>query len=115
MATINFRGSWIAKGVHQTVWPNMGNADSGIAQSGGALSDKSVQATGTWGGATLVLQGSNDGTTWFTLNDPAGTDISFTANGLMQILEGVRYIRPVTSGGAGTDVTVVLIERGGQI
>ena len=115
MATINFRGSWIAKGVHQTVWPNMGDDDSGLAQSGSPLSDKSVQVTGTWGGATLVLQGSNDGDTWFTLNDPAGVDISFTANGLMQILEGTRFTRPVTSAGAGTDVTVALIERGGQI
>ena len=52
-----------------------------------------VQATGTWDTATLVLQGSNDGTVWFTLDDVQGTAVSFTANGFAELSTAAAYIR----------------------
>jgi hypothetical protein len=114
VATIPFSGSWLARGSHQTIWSALGDADEGAPQSASPLPDKSVQFSGTWDSATAVLQGSNDGATWFTLKDPGGNAISLTADGLRQILENTRYIRPSTSGGGGSaDIDCRVIERGG--
>lgn len=65
-------------------------------------SDRSVQIDGTFDSATVVLQGSNDGTNWFTLTDPQGNAISKTSAALEMISELTRYIRPSTSGGSGS-------------
>lgn len=70
------------------------------------------QAFGTWGGATVVLQGSNDGTNWVTLKDPTGTDISLTANGAFEFATAMLYVRPSISGGTGDDVDVIVVTRG---
>lgn len=72
-----------------------------------------VQFTGTFGGATAVLQGSNDGTNWVTLSDTLGTSISFTAAGYAELGTAMAYIRPSTSGGDGTqDIDCILVARG---
>ena len=65
-------------------------------------SDRCVQIDGTFDTATVVLQGSNDGTTYFTLTDPQGNAISKTAAALEQVSELTRFIRPSTSGGGGS-------------
>lgn len=98
--------AWIAS------WETMGNADTGTAIEMIEASDKSVQIVGTFGSATVVLQGSNDGTNWATLSDPQGNAISKTSAAIEQVLEHTRYIRPVTSGGTGTDVDVIVFMRG---
>ena len=71
------------------------------------------QAAGTWGGATLTIQGSNDGTNWFSMsNAAAGTAATFTADGGKQTIERPRYVRPnLTTAGTGATVTVTLIAR----
>lgn len=68
-------------------------------------SDNCVQiVANTTGSATCVIQGSNDGTNWGTLYDAQGTALSFTATGApKQIVERPRYIRPLLSGGGGTE------------
>lgn len=72
-----------------------------------------VQAFGTWGGATLVLQGSNDGgTTWAAIDDMNGTAVSFTANGYAGIRTAFNALRVAMSGGTGDDVDVWLSLRG---
>lgn len=76
-----------------------------------AYADRSIQVTGTFGGATVELQGSNDGTTYFTLKDPFGNDLSFTAAGLKQVLEVTLFTRPKITGGAGTTIKAVLFAR----
>jgi len=70
-------------------------------------------AGGTWGGATLKLQGSNDGSTWFVMNNAAGgTAISLTADGAAQAIERPRYIRPaLTTVGVGASVPVLVMAR----
>lgn len=93
-------------------WETIGNADVGQAHEMAAWPDRTVQLFGTWAGATIVMEGSNDGTNWATLRDPAGNNLSFTANGLKAILENPRYIRPSSSGGAGTDVDVIIYANG---
>jgi hypothetical protein len=93
-------------------WAAMGNADAGQAIRVSNFSDRSVQVTGTWGGATIVLEGSNDGSTYFTLNDPFNVAISKTAGFLSGVIEACLWVRPRTSGGTGTALDVVLFCRG---
>lgn len=75
--------------------------------------DRCVQVSGTFGtGGTVVIQGSNDGTTWATLNQAQGSAASFTADSIKQIVETPRYVRPnVTAGDGTTSLTVSLIMR----
>jgi len=71
-----------------------------------------VQFRGTFGGATVGLQVSNDGTTYFDVKDLGGTVISTTVAALFEFTTAALYLRPVISGGAGDDVTVVVVLRG---
>ena len=74
--------------------------------------DRTFQVTGTFGGATIVFEGSNDDATYFTLSDPQGNQLSLTAAGLKQIEEITRYARPRLIGGDGTTaLKVVLLAR----
>lgn len=76
--------------------------------------DRSVQMFGAVGaagfnGATITMQGSNDGTNWFTLTDPLGNAIALTASGGKQITEISRYIRPSISGATTGTTPGVLV------
>jgi len=88
---------------HVITWALLTSADAvGDAVEMPGSSARSVQIDGTFDSATVVLQGSNDGTNWFTLTDPQGNTISKTAAALEMISELTRYIRPSTSGGGGS-------------
>ena len=93
-------------------WSPLATGDTGEPLQGVGLSDRSVQFTGTFGGATVVLEGSNDGNNWVTLTDPAGVALSFTAAGLKQILQITRYMRPNVSDGAGVAIICNLLAVG---
>lgn len=74
--------------------------------------DNCVQIIGTIGGATVVIEGSNDGTNFVTLNNAQGGALSFVAvDVLKQIVERPRYIRPKITGGAATGIGVYLLMR----
>lgn len=80
----------------------------------GNFADKCVHAFGTFGGATLSVQGSNEDTpsNGVALNDPTGTAIGLTAAGLKGVLECPRWLRIVTTGGDGTtNVTAILFSK----
>lgn len=113
MATISIVPTKISRGSHKWAWPAMGDADVGepLGPDGGgiAFADKTVQIEGAFDSATVVIQGSNDGTNWFTLTNPAGADISTGVDTLEAILENPIYIRPSTSGGLGSAVINVIL------
>jgi len=71
-----------------------------------------VQAFGTFGGATVALQGSNDGTNWVNLNDVNGVEIALTAADGAEFTSSFIFIRPDASGGSGDSITVLLVTRG---
>jgi hypothetical protein len=71
-----------------------------------------VQVDGTFGGATVALQVSNDGTTWAALNDVSGNAISVTAAGFAEFSTAAVYIRPAISGGTSDSINVRLAFRG---
>lgn len=93
-------------------WTGLGDADTGSAVRLASASDRSVSISGTFAGATVTVQGSNDGSNWFTLTDPQGNPISRTSAGLEQIAEVTKFTRVVTSGGLGTSVNVVIYAKG---
>lgn len=109
MSTITAYTTTVDKYAVQATWPSMGIADTGTAVDFIRYPVKTVQGAGTIGGATVVVQGSNDGTNWETLTDAGGTAISKTATFLVSIRENPRFIRVSTSGGAGTNFTVTLM------
>mgnify|MGYP001265811244 CR=1 FL=1 len=73
-----------------------------------SLSTASVQVSGTIGGATIVLQGSNDGVTYATLKNTAGSDISFTSAGYFEFSSAAAFIKPSISGGTGDSINVIV-------
>lgn len=95
------------------VWTGLLNGDTGAPIKFPASAFKSIQFNGTFGaGGTIVLQGSNDGTNYYTLTDPQGNAISKTAAGLEAIEEICLWIRPsVTAGDGTTDLTATLLVR----
>jgi len=72
----------------------------------------SVQFSGTFGGATIKLQVSNDNTTFFDMKDLSGTVISATAAGFFEFTTAGLYLRPAIASGSGNSVNVILCLRG---
>lgn len=123
MATINGKSNFVEQGTWRSVWPALGNADSGTPDEVSRFSQHSVQfgavdptvfpapAAGvgtTFGGATAVMEGSDDGVTYFTLKDVYGSAVSTAVAARFDLNDVPRYMRPRTSGGTGTSVTVVM-------
>lgn len=92
-------------------WANMANGDTGAPVSLTNFFDRSVQVTGTFGaGGTVVLEGTNDGTNYSTLNNPADTALSLQAAAIEQVTEITEMVRPdVTAGDGTTDLTVTMV------
>src|ERR1700678_858261 len=87
------------------------SGDVGQALQRTDLDDRSVQVVGTFSSATLVFEGSNDGVNYFTLSNPSGTALTFTAAGLMQVTEATAWVRPHVTAGSGASLTVSLTAR----
>lgn len=88
---------------------DLGNADSGSSFNVPFSAEITAQITGTFGSATVVVEGSNDGTNWTTLTKKGGTSAaSFTSAGLCTVNENPAYIRASTSGGTGSAIKVVV-------
>lgn len=109
--------------VRQVLWAGLDGDDTGYPVKVSKFNDKSVHIfspTGAHGGATTILQGSNDpkadpthsdhaNAKWITLTDPQGNTISKTSDAMEQVLENPMWIRPSQSGGTGSDVSVSLV------
>ena len=74
--------------------------------------DRTVQIGGdaaVFDGATVSLQGSNDGVSWFALTDPQGNAISAAASRLETVMETPFYTRAFSSGGGASQNVPVLL------
>jgi hypothetical protein len=91
--------------------PFAASGDVGQALQRPDLSDRSVQVTGTFAGSTIVFEGSNDGTNYFTLASPSGAALSFTAAGLLQLNQATAFVRPRVTAGSGASLAVTMIGR----
>lgn len=110
MATINPTlapaGNW-----QIFTWTGVTESDTfGAAAIFGTPKQATVQFDGTFGGATVVMQGSN--TSAFTiataLDDIEDTAISSTADAGWELRYPWPYMRPSASGGSSQSLTVTL-------
>ena len=90
-------------------WTGVTETDTFAPVSLPEYTNKSFQLTGTIGGATTVLKGSNDGTNYAGLQDAEGAAISMGAAGLVQVLENTQWYLPEASGGTGQSLTVTML------
>ena len=99
------------EGSHWITWTPLTSTNlSGSWYPVGKFSDMTVHAYGTWDGATLILQGSNElgaPASPITLTDPGMTAISMTADAMESVMQAPVQFRPLISGaGAGTSLTI---------
>lgn len=115
MATISPVDSVIRSnsGLNIVTWKTLTESDTAAAYSPNSLEPivGCVQVIGTFGGATVILQGSNDGTNWVGLKDTSGTAISLTAAGAAEFSTAMVYIRPSASGGSSQDLDIIVSLR----
>lgn len=72
--------------------------------------DRSVTVEGTFGGATATIEGSNDGATWVTAHNEAGSLIAVTAQNGHAIAENYLHFRAKLSAvGAGATLNIKLL------
>ena len=91
-----------------TASPNV-DTDRGYISIPGAR-DRSIIVSGTFGGATVAVVGSNDGTNWAPLHDESGVALTFTALGAHAIVENLRYIScGLSAVGAGATITCSIL------
>lgn len=92
----------------------LGQGDTGEPISYTTAADRTFQVTGTFGGATVVLEGSLEANpvNYATLTDPQGNGLSFSAAKIEAVTEVVTHIRPRVIGGDGTtNLTCTLLLR----
>lgn len=103
-----------SEGVPRVLWEGMASGDTilvwAVREQHGLAG--SVQISGTFGGATVTMQVSNDSTTWFTAKDVNYNDISVTENALFEFSNSAAYIRFAISGGTSDDVDAYVVFRG---
>lgn len=102
-------------GLAEHVWTPLGVGDKGDKVGCARYADRSISASGTFGGATVTMQGTNTldpaEADWVPIRDGIGDPITFTSNGLLEVLPLSLWIRPVITGGSGTSVTVLLLGK----
>lgn len=109
--TVNPRISYPGKHDVKVTWETMVSASRGAGQDLSHYPMKSVQVVGTFGvNGGVRIEGSNDdGATYFTLKDPNGNNLAFTAAGGGYIANSPGLIRPlVTRAGLTTDLDVII-------
>lgn len=94
-------------------WAGLTTGDAGAGVGYSDYRDRTVQVLGTFGGATVTIEGSNDGgTTWATLHDQSANALTFTSAGMKYVIELPALIRPSVSGGTSPSIDVWLHLRG---
>lgn len=113
MATVSPVVSVVA-GVPHVTWTGVVTGDTLVSQTvvTRKLPYASVQISGTFGGATITLQSSNDNTTFFAIKDISGTTVSAVAASIFEILSSAAYLKPTIAGGGANAVDITLILRG---
>ena len=119
MATIEYRLASAAYDgdVAHVIWRGLSATNlDGAPYAGARRPDKTIAVQGTFGG-TVTIQGSNEEvpTTWYTLNDPQGNPLTFTAARMELIAENTIWIRPLAAVGvSNVEVYLVAVAARGQ-
>lgn len=92
------------------VWTGVTEADTCVAVSFPDLTDRSVHVSGTFGGASVAIQGSNNnGASFVAMNDPGGTVIAITSEKIKAILENSEQIKPAITGGSSQALVISIL------
>jgi len=92
------------------VWTGLDADDSGSPVELQGFPDRTVTIEGTFSvGGSCTMQGSNDGTNYYSLTDPQGNAITKTAGGIELITENPKYIRPLVTAGDGSTAIQVRV------
>lgn len=102
MATIKPTRFDLGDGAWQVTWTPCTNADTCAAVRMPGYSARSIQAEGTFGSATVVLNGSIDQSNFRGLTKTGTTAISITTAAINLVQEAVSDYQPAFSGGDGT-------------
>ncbi len=95
--------------VVQVQWSLVVAADTFAASViGSRYTDRGVQVEGTFNGATVLVEGSYDGTNYHTLTGTAGP-ASFAVAGQTALIESPPYMRATHSGGGGSESITVTV------
>jgi hypothetical protein len=108
MAVVQF--SSIRDGAIVVTWPTLGGTDTGAPFRLPTACDLTFQVSGTFGGATVTFQGSNDSTTWHGLSQKGigTTTMSYAVNTVHSANEVPLFVRPFVTGGTSSSITVIL-------
>jgi hypothetical protein len=90
-------------------WADLATNDVGGGVPIAYAADLTGQATGTFGGATITWQGSNDNANWHPLTRRSvGTDMAFTSAAVHTVNENPAWIRPAVTGGTSVAIDCTL-------
>ncbi len=106
---INKQASNLEGGQLGFTWADIPAGETCQAATHGGTGDRTLQVEGVFGGATVLLEGSLNGTDYHTLHDTVGVELAFTSAGLRAVLENVIHIRPSIVGGDGTTLINVTL------
>lgn len=101
-------------GATRAVWSGVLAGDVCLPVDYDAYADRTVQIAGTFGGATVAVQGSLEKvpTNWAVLTDPQGNDLNISAAKIEMVVENTAFVRPAVAGGDGsTDLTITMFMR----
>lgn len=92
-------------------WLAVTEADTCVPYQGGNLSDKAIHVSGTFGGASVAVFGSNNqfATAGAALRDPSSTVIAITAETIKTILENTDMFKPLITGGTAQSLNIYVL------
>jgi hypothetical protein len=113
MATVSPAVNLSISDAPRYIWEALATGDTinALKLSGAGARRAAVQIFGTFGGATIKIQTSNDGTNFYDIKDIHNTAVSTTSAAIFEITSAALYIKPVISGGTSDDVDVILHMR----
>lgn len=93
----------------QAVWASATEADSFAAIKMPGFLARSISIQGTFGSATVVINGSIDGTNYSGLTNMAGSALSKTSAFCGGVGDAVLYYQPAASGGSSQILVVSML------
>lgn len=101
-----------SNGDELVTWASVGESDTFERyEFKEVVSEISVHAYGTFGGATLTFKGANYDADGVTLQQMDSTSAQCTAEDLLSILDRPLFITPTHSGGSSESVTIKMLVR----
>lgn len=106
MATVSPTPTKLPGGQTVWTWSSVTESDTFEALQLSNSQTASWIIGGTFGGATVVIQGSADDSTYVAIDDALGTAVSVTSAAAVETNSNLPYFKPVASGGTSQSLTV---------